>query len=53
MLHYYKKLENVTNSKTCVFFIASKQENIVITTEKKLTKKKKRPLNIMLLSKDE
>ena len=53
MLHYYKKLKNVTNSKTYVSFIASKQENIAITTEKKLTKKKKCPLNIKVLSKDE
>ena len=41
MLHYYKKLKNVTNSKTYVFFIASKQENIVITTEKKIDEKEK------------
>ena len=34
LLRYYKNLKSVNSSQSYVFFIASKQQNIMITTEK-------------------
>ena len=39
-----QKAINVTNSKTYVFLIASKQKNIMITTEKVLDERKSVPV---------
>ena len=36
----FKKLKNVTNCKSCVFFIASSEQNIMITAEKNWRERK-------------
>ena len=44
ILRYYKKLSNVTCSKTYVFIIGSHQQNVMITREKSWQKRKSVPL---------
>ena len=44
ILRYYKKVKNVKSSKSYVFIIGSKQQNIMVNTEKNCRERKSVPL---------